>query len=86
MDVLAKPCVFLQVQGIAEVTVDFLKRSGSSDTNLDLRSTFDQMESTKYELEENNIMPSSNYLITSPVPIKAPRDIFHMTKDKHRHL
>ena len=44
------------------------------------------MESTKCELEENSIMPSSNYLVTSPVPIKALRDISHILKDKHRHL
>ena len=32
------------------------------------------------------MLPSSNYLVTSHVPIKAPRNISHMLKDKHRHL
>ena len=31
-------------------------------------------------------MPSSHYLVTSPVPIKAPGDVSHMIKDKHHHL
>ena len=71
---------------MTEVTIGFLKRCGSSDTSLDLRSTFDQIESEKYELIENNMLPSSNYLVTSPVPIKAIRDISQMLKEKHRYL
>ena len=69
-----------------EVTVGFHKRVGSSDAHLDLQSTFDRMDSSKYELGENEIMTSSNYLVTSPVLIKSQRDNSCVLKDKDYHL
>ena len=44
------------------------------------------MESSKHELGENKMIPSSNYLVTSPVPTIAPRDVSHVLNDKHQHL
>ena len=40
-----------------EVTVGFQKQAASSDTHLDLRSAFDQVESSKYELGKNKTTP-----------------------------
>ena len=40
----------LQNEGAKEVTISLINRLTSSNTNLDLRSTFDQMESHKHEV------------------------------------
>ena len=77
----SKALHFFQSERTVEVAVGFNKLVGSSNANLDLRSTFDQMESSKHKLGENDTMSSSNYLVASPVPIKAPRDISRAPKD-----
>ena len=59
---------------MTEIAIGFIKRIGSSETNLDLRYTLDQMEYSKCELGKNDTITSSNYLATSPMPITAPRD------------
>ena len=76
----------MQVEGIKEVKIGFCERVTSSDAHLNLRSAFDQVESPKYEFSKNEVMPSSNYLAASPVPIKAPIDDSHVLKDKQCHL
>ena len=74
---VTKVLQFLQNEGVKEIKIRLIKRSASSSTHLDLRSTFDKIESSKYELNKFDgldVLPSSNYLFTSPIPIKAPRD------------
>ena len=69
------------------VTLGLVKRSVHSIKALeDERSMSSQIESQKYELSEGDLMPVSNFLVTSPKPIKAPRDIKHMLQDPNFHL
>ena len=73
---------FLQCQGITKVTIGISKRTTSSDTNLDLRTTFYHIESRKYELNDD-VTLSPNHLVVSPLPIRILRDIKHTLKDKN---
>ena len=77
----------MRKNGLKEITIGLVKRKASHLTELEpIRSLFDQIESQKYELQENDILLSSNYLVTSPTEIKAPRDIKQMLSCPHRHL
>ena len=50
------------------------------------RILVDQIESSKYELSEGNLLSASNFLITSLKLVKAPRNIIHILKDPNFYL
>ena len=60
-------------------------RTPSSDINLDLRATFDQIEHSEYELN-GDVIIFPNYLVESPLLTRAPRSIVHRLKDKKLQL
>ena len=76
----------LQSSGVSNITIGLVKRTQSTVGTLAKdQEKCDQIETSKHELL-HCVVPTSHFLVSLPLPIKAPKDITHILKDKNFYL